>query len=272
VTSAPGGVRHVLVTGANRGLGLRTAQVLAEQGWSVLLACRRAETGREACEELRARGASAHVLELDVTDPVSVERAAAVTRTITDRLDALINNAGVQEELDEVLETSTAESGLRTLLINAAGPLLTTTAFLPLLRAAGTASIVNITSDWADFEEVDDGTFTAYRMSKAALNMLTANAAAALGRYGIVVNAVDPDWIPTDMGGPDATGSLEDAAALTAWTAGLRDVDGLTARLLVSRLLGAPKPSWNDRPPTGRDLLPQGLPTNVQRAAPVSAP
>jgi NAD(P)-dependent dehydrogenase (short-subunit alcohol dehydrogenase family) len=242
------GARHALVTGAARGLGRGVARLLADRGWTVLVGCRRLDAGEKFCAELRESGAEAHPIELDVADPDGIIRAAAAVADMTGRLDALVNNAGVYE--DEEFESLTPECATRTMMTNAVGPLLLTRALLGPLSAAAGAAVVNVTSDLADADFVDDGTFTAYRMSKAALNMMTANLAVALAPHGIVVNAADPDWIPTDMGGADAPHSIEDAAAVVAWAAGLRPGDGITATVFQAPLT---------EPPRGRCLLPEAV-------------
>ncbi|MFD7663879.1 SDR family NAD(P)-dependent oxidoreductase [Streptomyces sp. NPDC059788] len=208
-----GETRYVLITGANRGLGLHSARLLARRGWSVIAACRKPEAAAPAAEELRAHGAT--VVRLDVTDPESVTAAVHMVRNTTRKLHALVNNAGIFEHAEEHLPDAPAAITRDLLLTNAWGPLTVTQQFLPLLRAADGASVVNVTSQDVDPENLD-GTFTGYCMSKAALNVMTANLALALRPDRIVVNGVDPGWIPTDMGGPDAPDDVTQAARTVA--------------------------------------------------------
>nr|CAG38717.1 putative dehydrogenase [Streptomyces lividus] len=205
--------RYVLITGANRGLGLHSARLLAGRGWSVILACRKPEAAAPALEKLRAYDVTS--VRLDVTDPESVSAAVRTVRGTAPKLHALVNNAGIFEHAEEHLSDAPDSVSRDLLLTNAWGPLMVTRHFLPLLRAAGGASVVNVTSQDADPENLD-GTFTGYCMSKAALNVMTANLAIALRADRVVVNGVDPGWIPTDMGGPEAPDAVADAAETVA--------------------------------------------------------
>jgi len=112
----------------------------------------------------------------------------------------------------------------RVMAVNAAAPLFLTQALLGPLRAAGRAGrIVIVSSDSGRFSVAKNGVAFPYRMSKAAVNMLTLNLAAALAADGILVNAMHPGWIRTDMGGPDAPVSPAEAAETALHLACLRD-------------------------------------------------
>ncbi|MEU2562118.1 SDR family NAD(P)-dependent oxidoreductase [Streptomyces longispororuber] len=224
--------RCALITGANRGLGRRTAELLADQGWRVLVGARRRTAGEETARALRARGGDAAHVTIDVADPDSIGTAARTVREMTEGLDALVNNAGVFLPADLHLSQVDAEVCARTLCVNAVGPLLVTQAFRPLLRAACAACVVNVSSSDARPERAT-GEHLGYRMSKAALNTLTANLAVALRPENILVNAVEPGWIPTDMGGPDAPDDLDEAARLVARAARL---DGAAADAPTGRV------------------------------------
>ncbi|MEO3778233.1 SDR family NAD(P)-dependent oxidoreductase [Micromonospora sp. B11E3] len=227
---------HVLVTGGNRGLGLATATLLADDGWSVLLGCRDDRRGAAAVETLRRRGGRADHVPLDVTSPASIAAAADAVAVLTGgRLAGLVNNAGVfLDERDAGLESVTAEAVHELLAVNAVGPLLLTRALFPLLRAATGAAVVNVSADDAD-PTTADGEATGYRMSKAALNIMTVNLAVALRAQDIAVNAVDPGWIPTDMGGPEAPDDVGAAARLVAWAVTDARAHGLTGQVLNVR-------------------------------------
>ncbi|MFI6823829.1 SDR family NAD(P)-dependent oxidoreductase [Micromonospora sp. NPDC050187] len=227
---------HVLVTGGNRGLGLATATLLVDDGWSVLLGCRDDRRGAAAATALRRRGGRAGHVPLDVTSPASIAAAADLVADRTDgRLAGLVNNAGVfLDERDADLESVTAEAVHELLAVNAVGPLLVTRAMLPLLRAAAGAAVVNVSADDAD-PATADGEATGYRMSKAALNIMTVNLAVALREQDVVVNAVDPGWIPTDMGGPEAPDDTMAAARLVAWAVTAARTHGTTGQVLTVR-------------------------------------
>ncbi|GAA2939474.1 SDR family oxidoreductase [Streptomyces enissocaesilis] len=225
----PDPIRHVLITGANRGLGRASAELLAAQGWFVLAGHRRPATADSLVDNVLTHGGRALSVPLDVTVPASLRAAAEQIADCTGgTLDALINNAGVFLPEDAQLTSLTLETCRTTLLTNIGGPLMTTLAFLPLMRAADSASVVNISSAEARPERAD-GHYTCYRASKAALELATVNLSLALRPDHIVVNAVEPGWIPTDMGGPDAPDSVDVAARLVAWAASLAHVPGASS-------------------------------------------
>ncbi|MCX4609979.1 SDR family NAD(P)-dependent oxidoreductase [Streptomyces mirabilis] len=207
-----------LVTGANRGIGREVARQLAVAGHTVFLTARSAEAAAEAA---RAAGPDAHPLRLDVTSEADI---TAVARDLT-ALDVLVNNAAItydtwqratDADLDVVREA--AETNLY-------GPWRLTQALLPLLRASARPRVVNVSSAVASLASMGGGT-PAYTSTKAALNALTRMLAAELGPDRVLVNAVCPGWVATDMGGPGGRPVAEGAASVV-WAATLPD-DGPT--------------------------------------------
>lgn len=208
--------RTALVTGANRGLGRRIALRLTAAGAHVILGVRDPARAAEVLKSISgqgdAGGGSAEIQRLDMGDFESIARAGTELRSRHRSLDFLINNAGIfREEDDADLESLTTEALSAILSVNAMGPLLLIQAMLPLLREAKGSHVVNISSDMADFKEVEGGN-NAYRMAKVAVNMMTLNLAIELARYGIRVSAFDPGWMKTEMGGPDATEDPDESA------------------------------------------------------------
>jgi len=200
--------RIALVTGANKGIGLAIARQLGTQGHSVWLGCRDLARGEAAADQLRAEGIKAQAVQLDVTEDASVASAVTTLSHHTDRLDVLVNNAGVmfapppslaEESLDEVRQMFDT---------NVFGVLRVTQAFLPLLRKSSAARVVMMSSGLASINDAMDMRsetwtvgFGGYCSSKTALNMLTVKLAKELDRDGIKVNAVDPGLTSTDMTG-----------------------------------------------------------------------
>jgi NAD(P)-dependent dehydrogenase (short-subunit alcohol dehydrogenase family) len=207
--------RTVVVTGANRGLGLEFARQFTAAGANVIGTAR--DPG--AAAELAATGA--RILPLDVASDESV---AAFARALGDApVHLLINNAGVSgralvDQVDHV------ELVRRIFEVNTLGPMRVTDALLPNLLAAGGATIVNMSSRLGSLGENTSGGYHGYRESKAALNMYTRSLAAEQRDKGILAIAVSPGWVRTDMGGPDAPLAPEESIG------GLREViEGLGA-------------------------------------------
>jgi NAD(P)-dependent dehydrogenase (short-subunit alcohol dehydrogenase family) len=187
--------RVVVITGANRGLGLEFARQYSAAGWDVIGTARRPE----AAEELEAFGV--RVMQLDVTDQGSVDRLARDLES--QPIDLLINNAGIFPMAATIPEIDFADIS-RTLDVNTIGPMRVTRALLPNLRRGEAKMIVNITSNLGSIANNTGGRFYGYRESKAALNMFTRSLAAELRDEGFTCVVMNPGWVQTDMGGPSA--------------------------------------------------------------------
>ncbi len=186
----------VLITGANRGLGLEFARQYSEAGWQVIGTARKPD----AATDLRELGVT--VLQLDVTDSESVAELAS--NLDGQPIDMLINNAGILPQQDN-LPAVDVDTVAWILDVNTLGPLRVTQALLPNLADGQRKTIINISSGLGSIARNQSGRFYGYRESKAALNMLSRTLAAELGSKGFIVVAMDPGWVQTDMGGPSAT-------------------------------------------------------------------
>ena len=204
-----------LVTGANKGIGFEVARTLARLGWRVFLGARNLGAGREAAEKITEGEVT--VLEIDVSHPESVGRAAEVFARHADYLDVLVNNAGILLDEDESALTITPRIFETTLRTNTLGPWLVTQAFLPVLHKSDAPRVVNVSSGGGQLEDGADGWAPGYCVSKTALNGVTVQLAAALPKFAI--NSICPGWVRTDMGGEDATRSLGEGAAGIVWLA-----------------------------------------------------
>src|ERR687898_2703382 len=209
--------RVALVSGGNRGIGLEVCRQLPERGITVIMGSRDGEQGRAA-----AAGISSGVVvrQLDVADTESVER---LSRSIEDefgRLDILVNNAGISN--DEGQRGVDADLGRvkDALEANLFGAWRLCEMAIPLMRRNGYGRIVNVSTGLAALEDMGGGS-PGYRISKTALNALTRILASELRGSGILVNAVNPGWVQTDMGGQNANRTVEEGADGVVWAATL---------------------------------------------------
>lgn len=206
----------VVITGANRGLGLGLAREFVRRGWRVFGSCRRADDAAGLTDT------GVEVFTVDVSDADSVEDARQHLAGRIDRLDVLINNAGINPGARDltVAEVPVALVA-RSLDINLLGSLRMVQALLPLLRQSDHPRVVNVSSGAGSLAHNSARQpVPAYAISKAALNMLTRCAARDLP--GITTVSISPGWIRTDMGGPDALLGVDEAAeALVATVANL---------------------------------------------------
>src|SRR5947199_3525332 len=225
-------MKTVLVTGANKGIGHEVARQLAAKEFHVFVGARNAKAGRKAAEEIAKQTGKATFLEIDVSDSESVTNAAREFSKIADHLDVLVNNAGIIVDGDDaVLEVS--DNLLRkTLETNTLGPLRVTRAFTPLLRKSKAPRVINVSSGGGQLTDGADGWAPAYCISKTALNGVTVQLAAALPKFAI--NSVCPGWVRTEMGGENASRSVEEGADTIVWLATEAPQD-LTAKFLRDR-------------------------------------
>jgi NAD(P)-dependent dehydrogenase (short-subunit alcohol dehydrogenase family) len=220
--------RIALVTGANKGIGFEVARQLARKNFHVFLGARDTEAGEAAAQKLHKESEEqAHgenkghgaitVIKIDIADPDSIRRAAEEFSRSTDRLDVLVNNAGILLDDDKDVLTTTPGIFESTLRTNVLGALLVSQAFVPFLKKSAAPRIVNVSSGGGQLADGADGWAPAYCISKTALNGVTSQLAAALPKFA--VNSVCPGWVRTDMGGENATRSVLEGAAGIVWLA-----------------------------------------------------
>ncbi len=210
--------RIAVVTGANRGIGLEICRQLTKTGMYVILTARDAAKATAAADQIAVESR-----QLDVDNDESVRTFGRWITETHGRCDVLVNNAGVMLDprgsrvLDAKIETFRA-----TLETNLLGPLRMMQAIIPMMKKQGYGRIVNMSSGQGQLSEMGVGT-PAYRVSKTALNALTRTTAADLHASGILVNAMCPGWVRTDMGGSGAPRSVEQGADTAVWLATLPD-------------------------------------------------
>jgi NAD(P)-dependent dehydrogenase (short-subunit alcohol dehydrogenase family) len=214
--------RIALVTGANKGIGFEVARDLARKGFHVFLGARNEKAGQAAVEKLQGEntarsGITATFIKIDISKPDSIRRAAEEFSRKSDRLDTLVNNAGILLDDDKDVLMVAPETFETTLRTNTLGALLVSQAFVPFLKKSDAPRIVNVSSGGGQLAGGADGWAPAYCISKTALNGVTAQLAAALPKFA--VNSVCPGWVQTDMGGANATRSVGEGATGIVWLA-----------------------------------------------------
>jgi NAD(P)-dependent dehydrogenase (short-subunit alcohol dehydrogenase family) len=219
---------HVaLVTGSNRGIGLEIVKQLATKQITVVLTSRNSAKGEAAVRKLAKDGIKRVVpMGLDVSSQASVNRILDKVEKTFGRLDILVNNAAILIDKDDITASNAnLETVKITLETNLIGAWRMCKAFIPLMKKNGYGRIVNISSGAGEFEYLasSGGYWPAYSVSKTSLNALTVMLASELGGTNILVNAVCPGWVRTDMGGPNATRSVEEGAVTPVWLATLPD-------------------------------------------------
>ena len=230
-----------LISGSSRGIGLETSRQLGAKGYRVVITGRDGLAGKAAADKLAAEGHDVVHHPLDVTQDGSVRRIAAFLKEDPrlGHLDVLVNNAGIFPERDPRTGATLAavetplETVRQTWETNCFGALRLTQAVVPLMRRGGYGRIVNVSSGYGQLDRMGGG-LVGYRLSKAGLNVLTRVFAAELCNEGILVNAVDPGWVRTRMGGSQAPRDVAVAAEDIVWAATLND-DGPTGRLFHDR-------------------------------------
>ena len=212
----------LLITGANRGIGLEFCKQYAAAGWRVFACCREPAKA-DALERVAAQYPERIAIHaLDVADHAQIERLA---RTLSgETIDLLINNAGIYPAADRHGFGHTDYAAWMTAFnINTMAPLKMVEAFIGQIARSRLKRIVTLTSQMGSVDDNSSGGSYLYRSSKAAANMVVKSLAVDLQGQGITVVALHPGWVKTDMGGPNAMLEVEQSVA------GMRKViDGLT--------------------------------------------
>jgi NAD(P)-dependent dehydrogenase (short-subunit alcohol dehydrogenase family) len=224
-----------LVTGANKGIGYEIAAGLGALGWSVGVGARDEQRRQAAVAKLRAAGADAFGVPLDVTDDAGVTAAAALIEERAGRLDVLVNNAGVTGGMPQEPSTADLATVRRAVETNVIGVIRVTNAMLPLLRRSASPRIVNMSSSVGSLaRQSEPGSAlttgplsVAYAPSKTMLNAVTIQYARQLRDTNILINAGCPGYTATDLNGFRGVRTPEQGAAIAIRLATLPD-DGPT--------------------------------------------
>ncbi len=203
--------KKALVTGANRGLGLEISRQLARLGIETMLTARNTPEGEAATLGLLKENLPVRFHPLDVTDEDSIRHLVAEVEQNWGGIDILVNNAGIFIDKDKTALNVNSDLIRSTMESNVLGPLRLCQLFFPAMKKRGGGRIVNLSSTMGQISRISGG-FPAYRISKIALNALTLMLAHELRGTNILVNAVCPGWVKTDMGGPEADRTVEQGA------------------------------------------------------------
>jgi NAD(P)-dependent dehydrogenase (short-subunit alcohol dehydrogenase family) len=201
---------RILITGANRGLGLALSQVGAERGHHILAGVRGLEKSKEILTQSEINK-SITLLPLDVINEESVSLAARSVKENFGTIDAIINNAGILLERDKQIEDLDIDQVKVSFDVNLFGPMRVVKHFLPLLLMGDKSSIINISSEAGSITNAYDGDY-AYAASKTALNMFSQQLSQYVKGNNVNVYSIHPGWIKTDMGGDRAPGDPIDTA------------------------------------------------------------
>ena len=207
----------LLITGANRGIGLQFVRQYAADGWQVFACCRHPEGATELNALSQQHDGLVTVHMLDVADFLQIERLA--DELAGQDLDLLINNAGIYPDATSgALGATNYEGWAHAFRVNTMAPLKMAETFAPNVARGKQKKIVNITSKMGSIDDNTSGDAYIYRSSKAALNMITRSLAHDLAPRGIAAAVLHPGWVQTDMGGPNALITTEQSVA------GMREV------------------------------------------------
>ncbi|WP_440872501.1 SDR family NAD(P)-dependent oxidoreductase [Vibrio diabolicus] len=209
--------RVAIVTGANRGLGKEVSRQLAEQGDLVIVTARQLSSAQQTVEELGLDNLLA--AQLDITNQESVDQLVEFVEQRFSAVDVLINNAAIHYDTWQNTVNADLNTVQEAMDTNVYGAWRMTQAFLPLIQNSQQARIINVSSSAGAMKNQSGGT-PAYSMSKIALNSLTLMLANQLKSSGILVNAVCPGWVATDMGGSGGRPVEQGASGIT-WAANL---------------------------------------------------
>jgi len=191
-------MNNVLVTGANRGIGLAFVSAYLERGKRVIATCRQPSQASELHELQQTYGEAIIILPMDVTDPQQITACQAEVAKRVDALHLLINNAGILRQAMQLAQIEMQDL-LESFQVNAVGPVIVAKEFLELLHAGAPSKLVNITMPTPSISKWDRVENHPYIASRYALNSLTKMLALELGEYGITTIGLYPGMIKTDM-------------------------------------------------------------------------
>jgi len=210
-------MKTILITGANKGIGYEIACQLGKQGHKIILTGRNAEKLDKAATALKNEGIDVMEFEMDVSYHWSIQKASEDIKEKLDKIDVIINNAGVLFERDVDFLSLDHEKVEKTVDTNILGPFWVIQVFLPFLQKG--SRIVNVSSAAGQVTEGLSGWAPIYSMTKSALNLMTRQLNTRFKDQGIIINSMCPGWTKTEMGGSGAHREVDKAAETAVWLA-----------------------------------------------------
>ncbi len=195
--------KWALITGSSRGIGQQVALGLAQLGCNVIVHGRTIDHVRQTCAMLRDYKVAVHAVAGELDSDAGVDKIITAVNATTARLDILYNNAAINSDSTPVFEFSMSE-WQKILQVNVLAVVKLCNAFAPGMKTRNWGRIVNVSSGIANQPH-----FAPYSVSKAAIDKLTRDLAFEFKETAVRVNAIDPGWIRTDLGGPDAWDAVE---------------------------------------------------------------
>jgi len=223
--------KNILITGANKGIGFETARQLGNAGNYIFVTARDESKGLKALKKLESGNIKCEFVQLDVCDIESIKSAYKIVSSKIDRLDVLINNAGILIDKSGILNAE-YELILKTIDTNSIGPLQITQTFDSLFKSG--SRVINVSSGLGAISDGMSKYAPIYSISKTALNAVTCQLALTYRKRGVSVNSISPGWVRTDLGGRGASRSVEKGAESIVWLA--MDAPGeLTGKFIMDK-------------------------------------
>lgn len=226
-----GSRKVVLVTGANRGIGFEVVRQLASDGFEVILTARDMQKGISAQQHLKNENLHVDFVPMDILSSESIRQASSIIKENHGKLDALINNAAILMRQDRSLLKDDPEILNQTIEANAIAQLRVTQVFYSLIVPGG--KVIMTSSNGGSMTDPVGGWSPAYCVSKTLLNAITRHLSFELMNRNISVNAYDPGWVNTDMGGPSAPGTILQGADTAVWLVNSENIS--TGKLYCAR-------------------------------------
>jgi NAD(P)-dependent dehydrogenase (short-subunit alcohol dehydrogenase family) len=224
-------MHRILITGSNRGIGLELVRhYLLQDDTLIFATCRNPSHANDLRDIADENSERVHIVQLDVINQASIEESVATVSQVVDGIDLLINNAGILPGGVDARDKNIgsfgfleAEAMLNVYSVNSISPIIVTQAYADLLCNGNNARVINVSSDAGSITRRSKGCDYSYPSSKAALNMMSRCLAGDLRGDDVIVISIHPGFIQTDMGGVNATLTLDEALPSLVQT-----IDGLT--------------------------------------------